>query len=356
MNPTPERKVQRDDLCRSVSFVTRDADEPNDGFTLDGYGAVFNSPTRIDSWEGCFDEVLAPGAFKKSLRERTPRMQFDHGMHPLIGSIPIGRFETVEEDAKGLHVVGRLTDNWLIQPVRDAIREGGIDGMSFRFSVVKEEWRDKDGKLIKDDEELWDLMLEGMRSGEANLTRTLKEVRMTEVGPVVWPAYEDTSVGVRSKPFTVDPNNRESLARAAFMIDAAVRDTENTRIKNEAEKDEDISSRSVGAEDLKVGNVVDGTLEADRNMSETIERATGVKHNADGHVIEDNTIEPPATEERAESDSQEPTPTQSDAADGHSLRPVQPYSRRQLFIDEQRRMREVILSIKPLNEITEGSE
>lgn len=229
MAPTPERSPARDDLCRSVPFVQRNdsPDGENDGLTLDGYGAVFNSPTRIDSWEGRFDETIQPGAFKKSLRERTPRMQFDHGMHPLIGSIPIGRFTTVEEDSKGLHVVGRLTDNWLIQPVRDAIADGGIDGMSFRFSVMKEEWRDSDGKLIKDEEELWAALFASRYDDDADvLTRTLKEVRVTEVGPVVWPAYDNTEVGVRSK-VTIDLRSKDSLARAAFLIDAAVRNTKD---------------------------------------------------------------------------------------------------------------------------------
>ncbi len=235
-----ERQPVRDDLCRSVTFKSRDSDEPNDGFTLDGYGAVFNSPTRIDSWEGCFNETIAPGAFRKSLKERTPRMQFDHGHHPLIGSIPIGRFTTVDEDTTGLHVIGRLSDNWLIEPVRQAIAEGGIDGMSFRFSVVREEWRDKDGKLIKSDDELWEAIYNGSRDDAEMVTRTLKELRVTEVGPVVWPAYEDTKVGMRSKSFTVDLGSRESLARAAFVIDAAVRNTGNVgevvfdRTKNDA--------------------------------------------------------------------------------------------------------------------------
>lgn len=225
MSHALERKPARDDLCRSVTFRAADTEEPNDGRTLDGYGAVFNSPTRIDSWEGCFNETLSPGAFRKSLKERTPRMQFDHGHHPLIGSIPIGRFTTVEEDAHGLHVVGRLSDNWLIEPVRQAIAEGGIDGMSFRFSVIREEWRDSEGKAIRDEQELWEAIYNGSRDEDSVITRTLKEVRVTEVGPVVWPAYEDTNVGVRSGKITIDLGSRQDLARAAFVIDAAVRNT-----------------------------------------------------------------------------------------------------------------------------------
>lgn len=238
-----ERQPARDDLCRSVPFKIRESEEPNDGFTLDGYGAVFDSPTRIDSWEGCFNETISKGAFRKSLRERTPRMQFDHGHHPLIGSIPIGRFTTVEEDNHGLHVVGRLSDNWLIEPVRQAITDGGIDGMSFRFSVVREEWRTADGKLIKDERELWEAIYNGSRDDNEMVTRTLKELRVTEVGPVVWPAYENTTVGMRSKTITIDLGSREDLARAAFVIDAAVRNTgpvgEETKPVNDAPQSTD---------------------------------------------------------------------------------------------------------------------
>jgi phage head maturation protease len=115
---------------------------------------------------------------------------------PCSGSLPLGRWDTVEEDANGLHVVGRLSDNWLVQPFRDAIADGAVDGMSFRFSVVHDEWTDAAGKKVRDDE-LEQLLWVG--AGERGpLLRTLKEVRVSEVGPVTWPAYGDTSVGVRS--------------------------------------------------------------------------------------------------------------------------------------------------------------
>jgi len=215
--------IARDGLLRSVPFtVTRAAGDGGDGLTLDGYAAVFNRPTIIDSWEGRFSEQVARGAFRKSIAERTPRLQFDHGYHPIIGDIPIGRVTDITEDTQGLHVIARLTDNWLVQPVRDAIAEGAIDGMSFRFDVIREEWRDEKGKLVPTDEvadRLW-------QSGEL-LARTLKELKVPELGPVVWPAYTDTSVGVRSTVtidlgrITSDPEQRRKLAGAVFAADLA---------------------------------------------------------------------------------------------------------------------------------------
>ena len=191
-------ELQRDNLTRSVPFRLERATEDGDGLTLEGYGAVFDTPTRIDSWEGAFDEVIARGAFAKTLQERTPVIQFDHGHHPLVGSIPIGSPEILREDAQGLYVKARLHDNWLIQPVRDAIASGSIDGMSFRFSVVKETFDE---------------------SGDMPL-RTVQEVKLYEVGPVVFPAYTETSVGVRSREFAAilsDPTALGDLARALVL-------------------------------------------------------------------------------------------------------------------------------------------
>ena len=74
-------------LTRAMPFEARAADD--DGFTLEGYAAVFDAPTRIDSWEGNFDEQISRGAFAKTLTERMPVMQWDHGHDAATGSVPI---------------------------------------------------------------------------------------------------------------------------------------------------------------------------------------------------------------------------------------------------------------------------
>lgn len=70
-----------------MTFETRATSD--DGFTLEGYAAVFDSPTRIDSWEGTFDEVIQRGAFAKTIEARKPVVQFDHGHDIATGSVPI---------------------------------------------------------------------------------------------------------------------------------------------------------------------------------------------------------------------------------------------------------------------------
>lgn len=191
--------IAKEGLERSVPFLFRsdETSQQGDGLTLTGHAAVFNQETQIDSWEGNFVETIAPGAFKKTVRERTPVLQFDHGRHPLVGSIPIGSIETLNEDTEGLYVEARMANNWLMEPVRDAIKNKSIKGMSFRFEVMREFWEDNTGKRINDPDELMRLLWDAGDRGP--LKRTLKELKVHELGPVVFPAYEGTSVGLRSQ-------------------------------------------------------------------------------------------------------------------------------------------------------------
>jgi len=174
-------------LTRAVTFETRAS--ADDGFTLEGYAAVFDTPTRINSWEGNFDERIAKGAFTKTLSERMPVMQFDHGHDIATGSVPIAAINTIREDKKGLFVSARMFDNPRVEPIRQAIAGGAIDGMSFRFRVTREEW-DETGDIP---------------------VRTIREADLFELGPVVFPAYEATSVGVRSLLAELDDTERAAL-------------------------------------------------------------------------------------------------------------------------------------------------
>lgn len=214
--------VPRDNLVRSVDFR---AEPSADGLTLEGYAAVFNAETTIDSWEGQFREQIAPGAFKRSIGMKTPVLQFDHGQHPLIGSLPIGVIRSVSEDSHGLKVRARLSDNWLVEPVRDAIRDGAISGMSFRFRVIADRWDKPKGD---------DLPL-----------RTITELDCLECGPVVWPAYSQTSVGVRSRAALDALNDPEVRAEIARLLASGT----DLRSLADVEPPDDVHGETVEAPD-----------------------------------------------------------------------------------------------------------
>lgn len=179
-------------LLRSVDFRIVENRDPGDGRTLEGYAAVFNTPTRIRSWEGEFDETIVPGAFKRSIESRTPVLQYDHGRDPRVGSVPIGEIKDLREDGEGLYVRARLYDNDVVEPVRQAIAGKSIRGMSFRFEVP-------------DGGDTWT-----KRAGDVQL-REIRDVDCAELGPVVFPAYDTTTVTVRSLLAQLDPRDREAL-------------------------------------------------------------------------------------------------------------------------------------------------
>jgi HK97 family phage prohead protease len=80
-----------------------------------GYAAVFD---RVDRG----GDVVRAGAFGKP------------GAVPLLwqhGGAPVGRIERVEEDARGLRVIGRVDEPRLA----GLVRAGAVDGLSFGYRV-----------------------------------------------------------------------------------------------------------------------------------------------------------------------------------------------------------------------------
>lgn len=170
----------RADLIRMTALPSSGLElrAEGDGNELVGYGAVFNEDTIINGWEGHFVERIMPGAFKRTLEQRADRVkiQFDHGMDTRFGGAPIAVPVELREDGRGLFVRARFVDTEAGRDARELIRSGAVDGMSFRFSVKRDQWAEDDDLPV----------------------RTIQEVELYEVGPVTWPAYEATTVGVRS--------------------------------------------------------------------------------------------------------------------------------------------------------------
>ena len=284
------------DGLREAPFSVVRADE-GDGMTLDGWGAVFNRETVIDSWEGRFREKIAPGAMKRSFRETPPKIQFDHGRHPTIGSIPIAKLERVAEETDpvfapegGAHIVGRFLDHPIVDLVRQAIEAEAINGMSFRFSVMQESWQTADGRAIRDDQALMVELARSLDLPDVELpVRILRQVKVPEMGPVVWPAYAETSVSARSiidlgALRRGDPEQRRLLAGAMLLADIggqdtnddAQRDTDEAVERTSDDEQQDTespvverpsSTRGMRAVDVMVRRARDAVLDAHRKAA-----------------------------------------------------------------------------------------
>lgn len=224
-----------DGSIRSVDFVISPTD---DGLTLEGYAAVFDSPAHIKNmWEGDFTETIQRGAFANVIRANPkPIMQFDHGLDTAIGSTPIGAIQSMREDDKGLWVSARLHDNWLSLPVRHAIESGSLHGMSFRFLTPE----DGSGEAWSDD-----------RS-----QRSVTDISyLPELGPVTFPAYVDTEVSVRARKFAdaVDAELLEDFSIGLLLANHRDEqpDTDDRSEDNPTPDDDADARNDDGEEDVK---------------------------------------------------------------------------------------------------------
>lgn len=175
----------RDELVRAVRAGVEMRDTDEGGMpTLYGHFTVFNRWTEIDSFfEGHFLERIAPGAFKKTFREQTPKVLFQHGMDPQVGDKVLGRAEVLREESDGPYYEVPLLDTSYNRDLIPGL-EADLYGASFRFSVIREEWVEEPD--VSDD------------NPKGIPERTIKEARVSEFGPVTFPAYPDATAGVRS--------------------------------------------------------------------------------------------------------------------------------------------------------------
>lgn len=141
------------------------------GKKIGGYAAIFNSRADIG---GYMIEIIAPGAFAKTIKDDI-RALIDHDSGRVIGRTSAGTL-SLSEDTKGLAVEIELPDTTDGHDLAVSIERGDITGMSFGFEVLKHRWDD---------------------TGDVPV-RTIEECKVYEVSVVAFPAYEDTTIAMRS--------------------------------------------------------------------------------------------------------------------------------------------------------------
>lgn len=143
----------------------------NDKRVLVGYAAVFE---RLANIGGYFKEQIAPGAFTEAIGGDI-RALVDHDPGRVVGRTKSGTLR-LSEDGVGLRVEIDVPDTTDGNDLWVLVERGDISGMSFGFRVTKETW-DETGDIP---------------------VRTIQALELMEVSAVAWPAYDDTTIGVRS--------------------------------------------------------------------------------------------------------------------------------------------------------------
>lgn len=138
---------------------------------LVGYAAVFNQRADI---MGLFQEQIAPGAFRDAIGRDDVRALFNHDPNIVLGRTSAGTLK-LDEDERGLRYDIDPPDTSNGRDVSTLVARGDVQGSSFSFEVEAESW-DRTGDMP---------------------VRTITSAKLYDVGPVTFPAYEQTTVSVR---------------------------------------------------------------------------------------------------------------------------------------------------------------
>ncbi len=123
-----------------------------DGFKIEGYASLFGACDQGG-------DVVHKGAYQQSLTRlksegRAVKMLWQHDP-----TQPIGIWDLVKEDERGLYVKGRLLES--VEKGREAaalIAAGALDGLSIGYRTVKASKNDKGQRLLVE-LELWEVSL-----------------------------------------------------------------------------------------------------------------------------------------------------------------------------------------------------
>ncbi|MGO4683232.1 HK97 family phage prohead protease [Hyphomicrobium sp. 2TAF46] len=168
-------------MAKRSRALPLEAKSLDDG-VFEGYASLFNR-------EDLGHDVIAPGAFRESLLNRGAqriKMLFQHDP-----AEPIGVWDEIREDARGLYVRGRLmTAVSKAREVLELMRAGALDGLSIGFKTVR------------------------ARRDAASGVRRLEKVDLWEISVVTFPMLPGARVqSVKARPFAANPPTEREFER-----------------------------------------------------------------------------------------------------------------------------------------------
>ncbi len=123
-----------------------------DGTVIEGYASVFGTPDQGG-------DIVQPGAYGRSLKSLSARGGSVKMLWQHDPAQPIGVWDEVREDGKGLWVKGRLLpDVTRAKEASALIEAGAIDGLSIGYRT-REASRDSKGHRLLTDLDLWEVSL-----------------------------------------------------------------------------------------------------------------------------------------------------------------------------------------------------
>jgi HK97 family phage prohead protease len=163
--------------------------------TFGGYAAKFNTQSKN---LGGFIERIDPGFFNKSRGDGWPDViaRYNHDDNMLLGTTNAG---TLRLDVDNVGLFYDVDPPQSRSDVYELVERGDVVKSSFAFQMFEDDWAASD---------------------QGFPMRTLVSGKLFDVAPVNVPAYDDTSVGLRSlaRKFEADVEEVRKLAQANELI------------------------------------------------------------------------------------------------------------------------------------------
>ena len=164
-------RITRQMRTASTEFNTRD---DNGNLAIEGYFAVFDSVYQIAP---DMSESIAHGAFDNTISDDI-RALINHDTTLVLGRTKANTLQ-LRTDSHGLwgHIDINPNDSDAMN-LYNRVQRGDVDQCSFGFDILNEETDFREDGSIH-----W----------------TIKEVKLYEVSPCTFPAYEETNIAARTK-------------------------------------------------------------------------------------------------------------------------------------------------------------
>lgn len=164
-------RTARKMFTQRTEFSTRD---DNGALSIEGYFAVFDSVYEIAQG---MSESIAQGAFDNTISDDI-RALINHDTTLVLGRTKAGTLQ-LRTDSHGLwgHIDINPNDSDAMN-LYNRVQRGDVDQCSFGFDILNEETEFREDGSVH-----W----------------TIKEVKLYEVSPCTFPAYEETSIAARSR-------------------------------------------------------------------------------------------------------------------------------------------------------------
>lgn len=161
---------------------TAEAVEATDEGHVFGLAIPYSRVTTIGNMDrGGFREQIAPGACNKSMRESDIVALNNHNSWQPLGRTSAGNL-ALKSTTKGIEPDLKPIDTSYGTDLIKNVKAGIVRGWSFGFEVIKDDWT-----------------TDGEPSDEYSGTdRTIREMKLIEVSPVTFPAYDQTEISARS--------------------------------------------------------------------------------------------------------------------------------------------------------------